>query len=125
MGTPPGLIQLQDTDIRDQQTSHRIDTNTPDVPGNTESAEIDATLSDTENGPNQADIDEARRASWGQPAVEDELGTDEDNPKMAYRDEDHEMGANRVEDADWNTSTNNTDNDENLSANRSRGTDRM
>ncbi|GAA4465871.1 hypothetical protein GCM10023189_47150 [Nibrella saemangeumensis] len=125
MGMAPGMIQLSDFDIRDQQTSNRIDTNTPNVPEDTMNAKAEAEISDsdTENTPSRADIDEARRASWGQPTMEeDEMVTDEDSPRVAYRNQDHDMGASRVDDADWNTRT---DHDEDMSNTRPRGMDRM
>lgn len=125
MGMPPGLIQLSDFDIRDQQTSNRVDTNTPNVPEDTMNAAAEASVSDNvmDNSVEQMDIEEARRASWGQPSMEeDELVTDEDTPRVAYRDQDHDMGTTRVDDADWNTST---DQDEDMSSTRPRGMDRM
>ncbi|GAA4413553.1 hypothetical protein GCM10023187_41960 [Nibrella viscosa] len=121
----PGLIQLSDFDIRDQQMSNRVETNTPNVPEDTMNAEAEASLSDNDNptAPDKAEIDEARRASWGQPSTADEeMMTDEDTPRVSYRNQDANIGETRVEDADWNTDT---DRDEDMSNTRPRGMDRM
>ena len=148
MGMAPGMIQLSDFDIRDQQTSNRIETNTPNVPEDTLNAQAEASTadndmsmhdmdhdvdmdnsSDLDNSRNmnrrdmdesmeRMDIEESRRASWGQPSMEeDEMVTDEDVPRVAYRNQDQDMGAERMDDADWNTST---DSDEDMST-RPRG----
>jgi hypothetical protein len=77
MGIDPALGQLNDKDLTHELTSDRADHESPDVPADYESAKAAA---DADGEPDQTDeIDEARRASWGQPAKSDEMTDDAAN----------------------------------------------
>jgi len=88
MGIPPALAQLNDKNLDNELPSRVADSNDTDVPGDVAQAESLVAESDDENGITSADIEESKRASWGQPP----LSTDAED-------------AVTVDDADWNRST--------------------
>lgn len=87
MGTPPGLAQLNDKNLDNDLPSRVADSSDTDVPGDYQEIE---TLSGQagESQPTDAELEEARRASWGQPplpADADDAAADEENPMTAYQ----------------------------------------
>jgi len=88
MGIPPALAQLNDKNLDNELPSRVADSNDTDVPGDVAQADSLVAESDDENGITSADIEESKRASWGQPP----LSTDAED-------------AVTVDDADWNRST--------------------
>lgn len=81
MGIPPALAQLNDKNLDNELPSRVADSNDTDVPGDAAKAEADA----DEDGITSKNIEESKRASWGQPSVDDD---------------------SEVADTDWNRSTN-------------------
>ncbi len=73
MGLDPNLSQLNDENLANELTSRRADS--ADADGLLNVDESDAIIGETNdnatNGPDnlEADIDEARSASWGQPSA--------------------------------------------------------
>lgn len=109
MGIHPDLAQLNDKSLENDLPSRVAGSSDTDVPGDV--AQADATAEDGEAdrpGMSQADINEAKRASWGQsplPADADVASTDEDSPMTAYQQPSSSMDNETVPDADWNRST--------------------
>lgn len=102
MGLSPELAQLNDKNLENDLPSRVASSNDTDVPGDV--AQADALIAENDQEqPTNADLEEARRASWGQPplpADADDATIDEDNPAVAYQ-----APTNNVADADWNQST--------------------
>ena len=69
MGTPPALAQLNDKNLDNELPSRVADSNDTDVPGDVVEADAAIAEADDENGITDADIEESKRASWGQPPV--------------------------------------------------------
>ena len=106
MGTPPALAQLNDKNLDNELPSRVAGSSDTDVPGDVAQAEARVAEADDENGVTDADIEESKRASWGQPplpADAEDASTDEDSPMTAYQPVDSET--TKVADADWNRST--------------------
>jgi hypothetical protein len=81
MGIDPALSQLNDRGLENELTSKRAGASTADA----EITDTETTNETTE--PTGDEIEEARRASWGQPTKDDEAA------------------GTRIADADWNRST--------------------
>ena len=88
MGMQPELAQLNDKNLDNELPSRVADSNDTDVPGDVTAADATIAEADDENGITDANIEESKRASWGQP------------PLPADADD-----ATKVDDADWNTLT--------------------
>lgn len=86
MGIPPALAQLNDKNLDNELPSRVAGSSDTDVPGDVAEAEATAAEADDANGITNENIEESKRASWGQPS----LSQENDN----------------VADADWNRSTN-------------------
>jgi len=88
MGIPPELAQLNDKNLDNDLPSRVADSNDTDVPGDYANAQALAAESDDATTVSDEEIEESKRASWGQPPVsEEDKSTDN---------------------ADWNTSTTDT-----------------
>ncbi|MFD2570723.1 hypothetical protein ACFSUS_08780 [Spirosoma soli] len=105
-----GLTQLNDIQRDNDLPSRQMDVNDTNFADDYEDIKVMAADSNNENdGPSDVDIEESKRASWGQPplpADADDASTDEDSPMTAYQHPTqgvHE--ADKVADADWNRST--------------------
>lgn len=72
MGILPELAQLNDKNLDNDLPSRVAGSNDTDVPGDV--AEADAVIAEANDasGMGDADIEESKRASWGQPSVADE-----------------------------------------------------
>ncbi|SFC74277.1 hypothetical protein [Spirosoma endophyticum] len=88
MGIPPALAQLNDKNLDNELPSRVAGSSDTDVPGDVAQAESLVAEADNENGITGEDIEESKRASWGQPP----LSTDAEDVVT-------------VDDADWNRST--------------------
>ncbi|CAN5405511.1 hypothetical protein BH09BAC4_BH09BAC4_32320 [soil metagenome] len=88
MGTPPALAQLNDKNLDNELPSRVAGSSDTDVPGDVAQAESRVAEADDENGITNEEIEESKRASWGQPP----LSTDAEDVVT-------------VDDADWNRST--------------------
>ncbi|GAB3722692.1 hypothetical protein [Spirosoma lituiforme] len=88
MGIPPELAQLNDKNLDNDLPSRVADSNDTDVPGDYANAQALAAESDDATTVSDEEIEESKRASWGQPPV-----TEEDKS---------------TDNADWNTSTTDT-----------------
>ena len=78
MGLPPELAQLSDRQLENDLPSKSIDSNDTDVPG--DYAEIKDTIAENDDDiKTEADIEEAKRASWGQPPADAENATIDPN----------------------------------------------
>ena len=88
MGIPPALAQLNDKNLDNELPSRVAGSNDTDVPGDVAEADALVAEADDENGITSADIEESKRASWGQPP----LSTDAEDVVT-------------VDDADWNRNT--------------------
>jgi hypothetical protein len=105
-----GLTQLNDIQRDNDLVSRQMQTNDTNFADNYEDIKIMAADSNNEdNSPSDAEIEESKRASWGQPplpANADDASTDEDNPMTAYQQPVHvTTDTDKVTDADWNRST--------------------
>ncbi|GAB3887918.1 hypothetical protein [Spirosoma agri] len=93
MGIAPELAQLNDKNLDNELPSRVASNNDTDVPGDVEEAQA---LASTEGDqPTDADLEEAKRASWGQPPVAagaDDASTDKNNPMTAYLQPTNEAG---------------------------------
>lgn len=108
MGIHPELGQLNDKGLENELPSRVAGSSDTDVPGDVAQAEATVAETDDTPGMSQADIDEAKRASWGQPTLPadaDDASTDEDSPMTAYQQPSSSMDNETVPDADWNRST--------------------
>ncbi len=85
MGTPPALAQLNDKNLDNELPSRVAGSNDTDVPGDVAEAEATVAEADDAKGISSEDIEESKRASWGQPPVSED--------------------ADKIADADWNPST--------------------
>jgi len=88
MGIPPELAQLNDKNLDNDLPSRVADSNDTDVPGDYANAQALAAESDDATTVSDEEIEESKRASWGQPPV-----TEEDKS---------------TDNADWNISTTDT-----------------
>ena len=84
MGIPPALAQLNDKNLDNELPSRVADSSDTDVPGDVAEADAVVAEADDANGVTNDDIEESKRASWGQAPLSEE---------------------NKVADADWNRST--------------------
>ncbi|MBD2752810.1 hypothetical protein [Spirosoma validum] len=75
MGIPPALAQLNDKNLDNELPSRVADSNDTDVPGDAAKAEVDAEAGDDITS---EDIEESKRASWGQAPVTDDDSTTTD-----------------------------------------------
>ncbi|GAB3970724.1 hypothetical protein GCM10028806_19230 [Spirosoma terrae] len=109
MGIAPELAQLNDKNLDNELPSRVASSRDTDVPGDVAAAEARAT---EEDEPSAADVEEARRASWGQPALPadaENATVDKEDPMTAYQPPNQEaslLNDQEVPDADWNRSTN-------------------
>ncbi len=109
MGLHPeqGLAQLNDKSLENELPSRVAGSSDTDVPGDVTQADSLIAEADDAPGMSQADINEAKGASWGQsvlPADAEDASTDEDSPMTAYHPS-SSMDNETVPDADWNRST--------------------
>ena len=74
MGLHPeqGLAQLNDKELDNELPSRVAGSSDTDVPGDVADAEATAATADEANGMTSEDIEESKRASWGQPSVTEE-----------------------------------------------------
>ena len=72
MGIHPALGQLNDQYLPDELPSKVADSNDTNVPEDVVEADAVAAEADDEKGITDANIEESKRASWGQPPVEGE-----------------------------------------------------
>ncbi|GAB3750991.1 hypothetical protein [Spirosoma pomorum] len=108
MGIAPELAQLNDKNLENELPSRVADSRDTDVPGDVTQAESLVAENDDKEGIYNEDIEESKRASWGQPPLPsdaEEATTDEDNPMTAYQQPEATDEAVIVTDADWNRST--------------------
>jgi len=88
MGIPPELAQLNDKNLDNDLPSRVAGSSDTDVPEDYIDTQATAAEPDRDTGISGDEIEESKRASWGQPPVsEDDTNTDN---------------------ADWNTSTSDT-----------------
>jgi hypothetical protein len=79
MGIPPELAQLNDKNLDNDLPSRVADSNDTNVPEDVMDTEATAAQSDSAQGASDKDIEESKRASWGQPPVsDDDLETNKD-----------------------------------------------
>ncbi|GAB4029874.1 hypothetical protein [Spirosoma jeollabukense] len=88
MGIPPALAQLNDKNLDNELPSRVAGSSDTDVPGDVAQADSLVAEADDEKGITSAEIEESKRASWGQPPI----STDAEDVVT-------------VDDADWNRST--------------------
>jgi hypothetical protein len=108
MGIAPELAQLNDKNLENELPSRVAGSSDTDVPGDVAEAESLVAENDDNEGITSADIEESKRASWGQPPLPndaEEATTDEDSPMTAYQQPEAADEAVTVADADWNRST--------------------
>jgi hypothetical protein len=108
MGIAPELAQLNDKNLDNELPSRVAGSRDTDVPGDVAEAESLVAENDDKKEVSSEDIEESKRASWGQPPLPvdaDEATTDEDSPMTAYRQPDATDESVTVADADWNRST--------------------
>ena len=108
MGIHPDLAQLNDKNLENDLPSRVAESSDTDVPGDVAEAEVTAAETDDMDGMTNADIEESKRASWGQPPLPvdaDDASTDEDSPMTAYQQPTQVTNeSDKVADADWNRS---------------------
>ncbi|GAB4046365.1 hypothetical protein [Spirosoma litoris] len=92
MGIPPALAQLNDKNLDNDLPSRVASSNDTDVPGDVTEADAIAAEADQEKGITNADIEESKRASWGQPPVNSE----ESNPDWTTSTTDDTVPATRA-----------------------------
>ena len=92
MGIPPALAQLNDKNLDNELPSRVADSNDTDVPGDVTEADAVIAEADDENGVTDADIEESKRASWGQPPVNNGEG----NPDWTTSTTDDTIPATRA-----------------------------
>ncbi|WP_020595365.1 hypothetical protein [Spirosoma panaciterrae] len=90
MGTPPALAQLNDKNLDNELPSRVAGSSDTDVPGDV--AEAEALAAETDDTISTAEIEESKRASWGQPPVMN----DQDNPELAGNPDDQAVPATRA-----------------------------
>lgn len=90
MGTPPALAQLNDKNLDNELPSRVAGSSDTDVPGDV--AEAEALAAETDDTISTAEIEESKRASWGQPPVTN----DQDNPELAGNPDDQAVPATRA-----------------------------
>ncbi len=111
MGVHPDLAQLNDKNLENDLPSRVAGSSDTDVPGDVTEADSRVAEADDVDGMGDQDIQESKRASWGQPplpADADDASTDEDSPILAYQQSTDDMPpalTDKVADADWNRST--------------------
>jgi len=108
MGIAPELAQLNDKNLDNELPSRVAGSRDTDVPGDVAEAESLVAENDDNKDVSSEDIEESKRASWGQPPLSvdaDEVTTDEDSPMTAYQQPDAADESVTVADADWNRST--------------------
>lgn len=108
MGIHPDLAQLNDKNLENDLPSRVAGSSDTDVPGDVAEAEVTAAETDDMDGMTNADIEESKRASWGQPPLPvdaDDASTDEDNPMTAYQQPAEVTNESDKVAADWNRST--------------------
>nr|WP_293834317.1 hypothetical protein [uncultured Arsenicibacter sp.] len=104
MGLAPELSQLSDRQLENELPSKRADSNDTDVPG--DYVEAKSLAVENDDATTEADIEEAKRASWGQPPIDAENATiDPANPMVAYQPESAPGGDVTPPDGAWNKST--------------------
>ncbi|MVM28768.1 hypothetical protein GO755_01895 [Spirosoma sp. HMF4905] len=91
MGIPPALAQLNDKNLDNELPSRVAASNDTDVPGDVTEADAVAAEADQENGITNEDIEESKRASWGQPPVNNGEG----NPDWTTSTTDETVPATR------------------------------
>lgn len=69
MGIQPELAQLNDKNLDNDLPSRVAGSNDTDVPGDVTEADSLVAEADDSQGMTDADIEESKRASWGQPPV--------------------------------------------------------
>ena len=69
MGIPPELAQLNDKNLDNDLPSRVAGSNDTDVPGDVAEADSLVAEADDNNDVTDADIEESKRASWGQPPI--------------------------------------------------------
>ena len=74
MGLHPeqGLAQLNDKGLENELPSRVAGSSDTDVPGDVNAADDTVAEANDASGMGDADIEESKRASWGQPSVADE-----------------------------------------------------
>lgn len=72
MGIPPELAQLNDKNLDNELPSRVADSNDTNVPEDVMDTEATAAQPDSDQGISGEDIEESKRASWGQPPVSDD-----------------------------------------------------
>lgn len=85
MGIPPALAQLNDKNLDNDLPSRVAESSDTNVPEDFTNAQAVAADPDKATGVSDEEIEESKRASWGQPPVSEEDTS--------------------TENADWNTST--------------------
>lgn len=81
MGIPPALAQLNDKNLDNDLPSRVADSSDTNVPEDYENAQATAAESDQATGISGEEIEESKRASWGQPPVS-EGDTNTDNADL-------------------------------------------
>ncbi|GAB3497602.1 hypothetical protein GCM10027341_17960 [Spirosoma knui] len=103
-----GLTQLNDIQRDNDLPSRQIQTNDTNFADNYEDIERMAAESDND-GPSDAEIEESKRASWGQPPLPtdaEDASTDETDPMTAYQQPENTVSeSDSTTGADWNQST--------------------
>ena len=102
MGIPPELAQLNDKNLENELPSRVASSNDTDVPGDLE--RIDELVAETDDSqPTDADLEEAKRASWGQPplpADADDASTDRNDSTTNYQQPANSSGMAETGDPD-------------------------
>jgi hypothetical protein len=96
MGIPPALAQLNDKNLDNELPSRVAASNDTDVPGDVTEADAIAAEADQENGITNEAIEESKRASWGQPP----LNNSEGNPDWTTSTTDETVPATRLNEPD-------------------------
>ena len=107
MGVPPALGQLYDRQLENENMSRKAYSDDVDATDDYEDAKEMAAENNNDDVQSEAEIEEAKRASWGQPPADAEVATiDDSQPMTAYQPEPGPgEDVNKVHDADWNRST--------------------
>lgn len=96
MGLHPeqGLAQLNDKGLENELPSRVAGSSDTDVPGDVTVADERVAEANDANEVSDRDIEESKRASWGQPplpANAEDASTNEDNPMTAYQQSTQDM----------------------------------
>ncbi|RIV25376.1 hypothetical protein DYU11_08740 [Fibrisoma montanum] len=107
LGPEQGLAQLNDRQLDNELPSRVASGSDTDFTDDYEDIKRTVAESENDDAPSDAEVEEAKRASWGQPplpANAEDATTDQSEPMTAYQQPTDESD-NTVADADWNRTT--------------------